>query len=185
MINSSEQMGRQSGRRELDPKRVDVTPAPGDPLTDLWKISSPSQRLELLRHVLPVLAPEDLVDTADQQRPQRAPRRAWLPVLIGLPIAIIGLSWGGLWLGLRVPLDLPPASASPQPATPPALAIRVAEPERTNPSAMEPGVTAKPQVGAANHSVVPANGPSLRAQTATLAAPDRPANGKSFWTKPR
>src|SRR6188474_2752565 len=90
---------------------------PWNPLASFRKTISAAQRIELLSMKVPVLPPEDFMDTAEFQRVHAARSRRFLPLVIGISALFLALLCAGLWSWLQVaptpgePSIRPPAAA--------------------------------------------------------------------------
>jgi hypothetical protein len=102
---------RASGEHELEVKKPGSSRGPWDPFSYLRKTISPAQRLELLRLEVPILPPEDFMDTADFRRARRARLRRWWPALLGFGALMLALMFAGLWLRRSPPVIQPSSSA--------------------------------------------------------------------------
>jgi hypothetical protein len=69
-----------------------------DPLASIRKTISPTQRMRLLKMEVPVLPPEDFMDTAELQRVHVPRTQRFLPLLLAFGAALLILSLMGLYL---------------------------------------------------------------------------------------
>jgi hypothetical protein len=209
MIKSREQDERPSGEHELEVKKPGSSRGPWDPFAYLRKTISPTQRMELLRLEVPVLPPEDFMDTADFRRARKARLRRWWPALVGLGAVVVALVFAGLWshqgpspsansgsatpaLPTQVPSDVVSALhpiahvASPptqtQVADSASAAVSTAEPPPLKPS--RPERETPPTAGAAVHSA-PRSTPASTSPPPPITPPEPASSGKIFWTSPR
>jgi hypothetical protein len=210
MTDSIDDEESSSGNHELEPK-ARRTSGPWDPLASFRKTISPTQRMELLQMKVPVLPPEDFMDTADFQRARRARSRRFLPLVFALGAILLVLSFMGLWSrflsthpqrdsstrATPVHPEQPPvaavssaiqASADPlhaADAVPPTLTARAAPveaPPTTKPVAKAPSDAAPPSPSEPN----PRSPRSAVAQPKTSTPPVLdPAPSNTLWTKPR
>jgi len=85
------------GERERVPEAQPVGGEAWDPLASVRKSISPTQRIQLLKMQVPVLPPEDFMDTAAFQRARAVRSRRFLPLVLGLAGALLVLLLVGLW----------------------------------------------------------------------------------------
>ena len=183
MMNPPEEDESASGEleRELEPQKPGATGGPWDPFSYFRKTISPTQRLELLRLEVPVLPPEDFMDTADLKRVRFARLRRWRPALLGLGVLIIALLFAGFWFwhsSSAPAVDVvtpPPVMPRAQP-TPPAPPRNEARPSPSAPNAPS-------AVGAAATSAV-ATSHAPEAPKATLAVPPTPVRPSESAVRP-
>ncbi|HEY5377246.1 MAG TPA: hypothetical protein VIK01_26385 [Polyangiaceae bacterium] len=97
MTDSIEEEESSSGNHELEPKARPPSGGPWDPLSSFRKTISPTQRMELLQMKVPVLPPEDFMDTADFQRARAARWRRFLPLVLAVGALLFVLLFVGLW----------------------------------------------------------------------------------------
>ncbi|HKO50301.1 MAG TPA: hypothetical protein VJV79_21370 [Polyangiaceae bacterium] len=212
MTNPREDDERPSGNQRLEAAVRPITAGPWNPLASFRKTLSATQRIELLSMKVPVLPPEDFMDTAEFQRVRAARSRRFLPLVVGISAALLLLLCVGLWSWLKV---RPPLRAtSPLPAAigataPTAIPVRLAPaPESTMAKPTPPTVAkappiskppAKPPVSTAAPAAretlapresAPSSAPSSKLSTPppktnTLPNPAPAASGINFWTQPR
>jgi cytoskeletal protein RodZ len=211
MTDSIDEEESSSGNHELEPK-APRTGGPWDPLASYRKTISPTQRMELLQMKVPVLPPEDFMDTADFQRAQRARSRRFLPLVFALGAFLLVLLFMGLWSrflstppqrdssnrATPVHTEQPPVavvssaaqtSASPlhtADAVPPTLtahAAPVEAPPTTKPAAKAPSDVA-PSSPSEPNPRSPSRSAVAQPKTSTPPVLD-PAPSNTLWTKPR
>jgi len=86
-----------SGSRPLEQNGGSAREETWDPLASIRKTISPTQRIRLLKLEVPVLPPEDFMDTAELQRSLVPSPRRFLPLVVGLGAAFLILLVAGIW----------------------------------------------------------------------------------------
>jgi hypothetical protein len=215
MTDSREEDERASGNHELEPKARPASGGPWDPLASFRKTISPTQRMELLKMKVPVLPPEDFMDTADFQRARAARTRRFMPLIVGLGGALLVLLFVGLWSRFWstpsrpvestrppiAPIEAPraaaisnavPTAASPAHVDTPAsptltTAVAPVEPPSAKAAAKSPSVeVGTPKSLDASPPSVPRSKPALLPpKTSTPPNPEPAPSGINFWTQPR
>src|SRR3954471_18494371 len=120
MSATRDKEGTTGGKRDLEPNTHPDNGEAWDPLASVRKTISPTQRIRLLKMHVPILPPEDFLDTADLQRRYALPSRRFLPLVFGLGGALLVLLFVALWLRFwptpsnpdeNTPQQLAPAAA--------------------------------------------------------------------------
>ena len=68
-----------------------------DPLASIQKTISPTQRLQLLKMEVPILPPEDFLDTTELQQERGEPSRRFVPLVLCSASALLILLCAGVW----------------------------------------------------------------------------------------
>jgi len=181
MTDTREDEDNPSGNHPLDARLT--AGGSWNPLASFRKTISATQRMELLRMKIPVLPPEDFMDTADFQRARAARARRFRPLVVVISAVLLVLLFAGLrsWLQSLSPHRDASSEAVPGPGP-------IAQPPRPTVSSAPPNAIAPPRVAppAAPESAVPASAapasaaPALRppaladaAQLAKTATPSQ------------
>ena len=204
MTASREEDERASGNHEVEPK---ARPASGhwDPLASFRKTISPTQRMELLSMKVPVLPPEDFMDTADFERARAARSRRFMPLVFGLGGVLLVLLFVGLWSrfwsmsshpmeSTRPPIAPKAVPTAPSPAhvdsqaspTSTTAAASIEPPASTKPAAKSRPLEATPKSADPSPPSVPRSKPAPpQPKTSTPSNPEPAPSGINFWTQPR
>ena len=178
-----------------------------DPLTSVRKTISPTQRIELLKMPVPILPPEDFMDTADLQRGRAVPSRRFLPLVFALLGGLLLLLFAGLWSRFSSspagsdettgaeppkPSSLPvtatlssampapaPAPSSAMPAPPASVATAASAKERGPSPALAAIKPLEPQ------PLARPKPPSVPSSKPTSITAEPAPSGITFWTQPR
>lgn len=114
----SKPRGVEGGVNRNDAVDSDTSSARGtawDPLASIQKTISPTQRMQLLKMEVPVLPPEDFMDTTELERGRHEHTRRFVPLVLCLGGALLILLSVGVWLRVR---SSPSSSAQVTRATP-------------------------------------------------------------------
>jgi hypothetical protein len=197
------------GSRELSPETRPESGEAWDPLASVRKTISPTQRIQLLKMQVPVLPPEDFMDTAEFERGRAARSRRFLPLVYGLGGALLILLFAGLWSRFwsahsSVEQTARSHLAQIEKPRPAALTLNPsAEPHQLTPSSppVQPPARAEPPIQAklpaptdpkpakaprstATHTAPP-QATTSTAPTPTAPTPEPAPSGIKFWTQPR
>jgi cytoskeletal protein RodZ len=195
MSKSRQEEERSMGGREVEaPARPDNA-EPWNPLDSVRKTISPTQRLQLLKMQVPVLPPEDFLDTVQLRREQSVRSRRFRPLVFALGMALLVLLFLSLWLRFRstasghdasAPAPTPfeasrPASvgnASPAVPAPPELVrqSRPTAPDSNQPLAKDHRPSSN-QTSASSHSAASHSAASHSAASHTPPASTQPPVG--------
>ena len=206
MTDSREEEERPSDKHALDGRARPVTGRRWDPLASFRKTISPTQRMELLKMKVPVLPPEDFMDTAQFKRARAARSRRFLPLAFGLGALVFALLFAALcsWIWsapppareLAQPAPTPPAAQTERPlaaaisgdfppvASAPILTPPAATAEASPRSKVSAAVALPPSIEPSSRSIPRAKPAPTQAKSSTPPVPD-PAPSNSLWTKPR
>ena len=169
MTDTREDEDNPSGNHPLDARLT--AGGSWNPLASFRKTISATQRMELLRMKIPVLPPEDFMDTADFQRARAARARRFRPLVVVISAVLLVLLFAGLrsWLQSLSPHRDASSEAVPGPGP-------IAQPPRPTVSSAPPNAIAPPRVAppAAPESAAPESAVPASAAPASAAPALRP-----------